>query len=163
MLQTGQKLSRPLFLVFLSAAVSSVPAAWGSPLQRQSEVPSVRVPSLVGQNLRRAQEILNGSRLRLGQVGRVPSSQPPDTILQQRPEAGAVVRTGSLIDVQVAAARALTRMPDLTGMAVAHARTVLAEVNLALARVAQATSDRPAGTNCARHRNSPACSNRHRP
>ncbi|PYT10388.1 MAG: hypothetical protein DMF60_00225 [Acidobacteria bacterium] len=144
MFQPEHKLkTRQLCTLLLYVAILNAPVGWGWQLQQRSQVPLVRVPPLIGQNLGRAQALLTGSGLRLGQVIRVVSGRPPDTVLQQKPEAGTFVRYGSLIDIAVATP---VLMPNLIGLDLAQARAVLSRLKLELTQVVQQVSQQRPGT-----------------
>lgn len=87
-------------------------------------------PSLVGRRLESAKQELEGTRLRLGSIARLPDTAPADTILAQDPPANAPVNTGGEIHLLVSDGPEAKQifMPDLLG------RT-LEEVQLLLARL----------------------------
>jgi eukaryotic-like serine/threonine-protein kinase len=61
---------------------------------------SVKVPALVGKSVTEAQEFLQRSYLKLGDLHRIASGEPADTVLVQTPEAGTVVDRDSKVNLQ---------------------------------------------------------------
>jgi beta-lactam-binding protein with PASTA domain len=75
----------------------------------------VRVPALVGQTLDAARRRLAEIELKL-QAAVVSSESPAGRVMEQQPAAGALVRRGSNVRLQVSAGPAAVKMPQVVGL-----------------------------------------------
>jgi hypothetical protein len=62
---------------------------------------TVEVPRLLGQTLEQAERTLEAAELRLGNISRMPSDQPQDTVISTNPSAGTTVDVGSPVDLVI--------------------------------------------------------------
>ncbi len=69
--------------------------------------PQITVPSVIGTDEKETAAILADSGLRLGQVTSQESDRPPGTIIDQNPKPGAPIKSGTAVDVVVAAPAAV--------------------------------------------------------
>lgn len=83
----------------------------------------VTVPTLTDKVFRLAEVTLQESGLELGEVARVNTPSPPETVILQSPAQGTVLQKGSTVDVLVSEGGRGTRYvtPDLTGMTLPQA------------------------------------------
>jgi len=76
----------------------------------------VAIPNVVGATLSVAYESIYREGLQVGRVEEKPSSsEPPNTVLAQRPAAGKVVRAGRRVDLSVSAGQDLEPTPQFVG------------------------------------------------
>ncbi len=97
--------------------------------------PPVRVPSVVGNTLARAIDILRGSELDAGPVDSVETEQAPGHVLFQQPKAGDLVQRNTRVALQVAVQSKYVKVPDVTKVPPAAARNRLEQVGLRLGAV----------------------------
>ena len=83
----------------------------------------VTVPQVAGEVFRLAQVGLRQAGLNLGELARVNSPSPVDTVILQSPPKGTVVQKDSAVDILASAGARLTRYvtPDLRGMTLPQA------------------------------------------
>jgi beta-lactam-binding protein with PASTA domain len=83
----------------------------------------VAVPPVTDKVFRLAEVTLKEAGLELGEVARVNSPSPPETVILQSPAQGTVLQKGSEVDMLVSAGGRGTRYvtPDLTGMTLPQA------------------------------------------
>jgi beta-lactam-binding protein with PASTA domain len=108
----------------------------------------ISVPRVIGQSAERARQSLEGASLALGQTAERPSARAsPGTILDQKPEAGAMVPPGTAIYVEVAVTPPPpVRVPNLRHLLVPEAEKRLAQAKLQLGTVTERQSDSTRGT-----------------
>jgi serine/threonine-protein kinase len=80
----------------------------------------------------------------------VPSQAAPGTVLAQKPKAGAKLKPGKTVVLQVAAPKAALSVPDVTGQPQQQAVSTLQQAGLK-ATTAQVPSAQPKGTVVAQH------------
>lgn len=100
------------------------------------------VPPLAGQTEAGAQQLLARAQLRPRAMGSEPSRLPRGRVIRSTPDAGTVVRVGSVVDYAIASGR--NRVPALRTLTVAQARAQLARAGFSLG--SQTTVERPGGT-----------------
>jgi beta-lactam-binding protein with PASTA domain len=103
------------------------------------------VPDLRGRSEAEARELLAGSRLQLGKVGRVAAQQAPGTVVRQSPAAKQTVARGSAVDIWLAMAPAI-KVPNLIGRPVKEAEAVLEKSGFRLGQVSTVAAGYPEGT-----------------
>ncbi len=69
------------------------------------------MPELVGLSLKKAARILRERNLFVGNITRVSSNRPPNTVLKQSPEAGSSVRVGVTVNLSVAEEKSPVGIP----------------------------------------------------
>jgi eukaryotic-like serine/threonine-protein kinase len=106
------------------------------------EVETVRVPSVTGENLARAEEILESFGLTLRVADQVPDAEVPSgSIIRQTPVANAQVEVGSTVDVVVSTGRTLVAVPEVVGVDEETAKDLLRQANLVPGNVTMQPSD----------------------
>jgi len=91
----------------------------------------VKVPNLVGLPVTEAQKRLEEAGLTLRIGGRLPSEkQPADEVVGTSPQAGAEVRQGFTIRVDISTGSRFVEVPDLRGRTVDEAKAMLSSVKL---------------------------------
>ncbi|MGE5582445.1 MAG: Stk1 family PASTA domain-containing Ser/Thr kinase [Bacillota bacterium] len=110
--------------------------------------PEVAVPNLVGQDLSKAREVLNQSKLKLRVVNRLYNSNyPAGMIISQKPSPGTEKRIYSEVEVVLSRGPQLVRVPDLTGKTQIEAELALEEAGLKLGDILTVNQpDSPEGT-----------------
>jgi beta-lactam-binding protein with PASTA domain len=112
-----------------------------APGNQVSVVLAARVPAIIGFRLDKAKATIESVCLVLGKIQKRISAKAVNTVLEQKPGAGAVATPGSAVDVVVAA-----RVPDLSGNTPAQAKKLLSAVGLELSEdIAKEVSDKPQG------------------
>jgi len=122
-----------------------------SPLQPEIEIEATRkivVPSLVGQDVDRARQWLE-EKYRLEQMAppqlveaeRRDSTAMANEILEQSPAAGETIDEGGVIRLVVSTGMVMAEVPDVTGMTVDRARTLLVSEGLQLGTTDYGNSD----------------------
>lgn len=91
---------------------------------------SVIVPNVVGQPLEKATEILEEADLEVGDVRKQETDRRPNTVLSQEPKARDKRRTGTSVDLVIAAPGSLVPVPDIRGMTLRDAAEALKKVGL---------------------------------
>ncbi|ACF10597.1 PASTA domain containing protein [Chlorobaculum parvum NCIB 8327] len=132
------------------AVMSTPPPADGASSEPRPQIEGLRpilitVPSLAGLSLDDARATLLDTNLRVGQVTRAESSDEPDTVIRQSPEARARVRPGTAVSL-VIAEPAMVTVPPLTGLPLNQARSILSELDLQFGQLTSAESDGEPGT-----------------
>lgn len=86
----------------------------------------VGTPQLVGEQYKRGQIILTGAGLTLGEVEKVSSGQPRDSVMAQYPPADTVLQKGGRVDLLVSSGppTPVFVMTDLTGRGLREAESV---------------------------------------
>src|SRR6266849_6397576 len=117
---------------------------------------SRQVPKLTGLSLNEASNLLERSRLELGNVSAGPGKGAPGTVYAQRPQAGTWVKTMSRIDVEIvelpksppapAKVPILVFVPNLFGQTSKGAEQVLIEHGLSLGSVSSGSASVTPGT-----------------
>jgi eukaryotic-like serine/threonine-protein kinase len=101
---------------------------------------SVQVPALVGTTVDTARTTLDQTGLLLVVTeDREESAAPAGQIMAQRPMAGSKLRAGDPVDVIVARAPALVKVPNVVGQPVAEARSRLDKARLVVSNVVEQT------------------------
>jgi len=91
----------------------------------------VEVPSLVGEEVSRAREILEERGLVFGVMGENFSEEmPPGFILSQSPEEGLTVMRGRTVEVLVSLGQETVMIPDVAGFKVPQAKILLERAGL---------------------------------
>jgi serine/threonine-protein kinase len=128
-------------------AVAKEPAPVLAPAQ-------IEVPLLTGLQSREAQGKLASVGLEIGPVAVVDSPAPANSVLEQKPEAGARVDAGSEVSLRVASGLTV-RLPELVGFGLAEAGCRLRDAGLRSEPIVEGKSgpdytvaelDPPAGT-----------------
>ncbi len=106
----------------------------------------VIVPNLIHSDPERVQQILEKSRLALGNVAHEESDSFIGLITAQSPQPGTRVKAGTPVSVTVASERPLVTVPDLVKREEATAAAMLSDAGLQMGVVAQQDSDESSGT-----------------
>ena len=93
------------------------------------------VPDLAGLTLDEARGLLEKTRLRPGNVTRVPGEAAAETVVGQAPPASTSLDPGSGVDIQLSTGPQAVALPDLVGKTVAEALAALAGLPLRIVRV----------------------------
>lgn len=105
------------------------------------------VPDLEGLTPEAAEDALAGDELALGDVSEAFSDRAePGTIIATSPEAGVELDHGSSVDVIVSKGPQLYGIPDVVGVPVEEARTIVDESGFAVGEEAEEFSDAAKGT-----------------
>ena len=108
----------------------------------------VQAPEIVGHTMDEAKEILKelGLDVKIGME--LPSSDVPEgVIMSQTPDAGASIKSGQSIEVNVSKGKVDGNVPDVVGKSLANARTMLETYKFKVGNVTEETSDSiPKGT-----------------
>ena len=110
-----------------------------------AEPARVTTPNVVGHDEQAAIRRLTAADLTLGRVRREESRQPEGTVVSQTPAADQRTRSGTAVDL-VVAARRTAQVPDLMGHLAGDAARLLAEAGLRQGRVRQQESRQRTGT-----------------
>ncbi|MEW6427138.1 MAG: PASTA domain-containing protein [Thermodesulfobacteriota bacterium] len=106
---------------------------------------TVQVPDLAGLSRDEGIRLLGRSQLNVGAIGERQDVRPANTIVAQKPPAGAVVPPWTPVAFAVAAARPV-EVPDLRGLKLARAEAVLRKAGLASGEVRNRPSPQPENT-----------------
>lgn len=110
------------------------------------DVQDTRTPALAGLSYGEASRLAEEAGLELRSYPSSVTDMPPETVTEQSPPAGAVVRIGRTVSVGVNVPGEADRMPTLTGLQESDAVTTLRELALPAPDVAYAFDERPAGS-----------------
>jgi beta-lactam-binding protein with PASTA domain len=110
---------------------------------RHSGPATRRVPSVVGLRQTEAQRAAFARSFRVKSTFRA-TANPPGTVVDQAPNAGAALQKGALMFIVVSGGQKKALVPRLTGLKLAAAKRLVDSVHLS-ARVQTVTSDKPAG------------------
>lgn len=106
----------------------------------------LRVPHAEGLTLARASALLTEAGLAIAGVESLRSpTLPPGQVISTRPPAGVEVDEGERIAILIASRVGIFPMPNLVGMNLEAARTIITTQGLVLGEVKQAPSDEPTG------------------
>ncbi len=118
-------------IVFLAAVVLSLIGVWM--LFNLNRPKLIAVPNIVGLTLDEARSTLAGSKLELRIDARIPNDKVElDHVSAVRPAPGEKVREGARLAVTLSSGSKFVSVPDLRGMTVDKAKTVLNSLNLEL-------------------------------
>ncbi len=117
---------------------SAVRVWYEYPSKPPPEPQRVPVPSVVGNTLARANDILLAAELAPGPVASVETELPPGHVLSQNPKAGDSVPRNTRVALQVAVQSRFVKVPELTDNTPAAARSALERVGLHLGAVTPA-------------------------
>jgi beta-lactam-binding protein with PASTA domain len=92
--------------------------------------PIVEVPSIVGESLREAAEILNKNGLTVGELIEESTDERPGVVLDQEPEAGTLVDINSPVNIVFSVAEPLITVPDVRNLSRNEAIAILKETGL---------------------------------
>jgi beta-lactam-binding protein with PASTA domain len=106
----------------------------------------VAVPNLINQSLSSAAEILKEKKLNIFVSGRIESSWPKDTVLEQKPEPGEKITEGSSVKVVVSKGLSMVVVPDVLGELLDEAREILKKEGLNSTIGRRLESDKPIST-----------------
>ncbi|MEZ0326409.1 MAG: PASTA domain-containing protein, partial [Fimbriimonas sp.] len=120
-----------LSIVFLGAVVLSLIGVWMLlNLQRPKQV---AVPNIVGLTTQEAREVLKDSKLEMKVEARLPSEKVEmDHVIETKPNAGDKLIEGTRVAVIISSGSQFVAVPDLRGVTVDKARTILANLGLEL-------------------------------
>lgn len=90
----------------------------------------VAVPDVVGLSLNEAEEVLSEVHFLVEQTPDSTSPQPAGTVVRQDPEGGSLLLQGKAVRLWVSTGEALVAVPDLVGLDITTARTLLASQGL---------------------------------
>lgn len=107
---------------------------------------TVQVPDVVGQTAADAGALLRKAGLATPRAFRVPSSEPRDTVVAQRPPAGSEVRKGTAVRINIsdgtrAAVPSGSEVPDVVGLPETEATTTLEDAGFTVGVRRETTSD----------------------
>jgi serine/threonine-protein kinase len=102
------------------------------------------MPDVVGLAAAEAVRVLQERKL-TPVIEQVPSSEPPGTVLTQKPEAGKRAKPGTRVVLEVARGEAAVPVPDATGQSEQQAASTLQQSGLT-ARIVRVPSTQPKGT-----------------
>jgi tetratricopeptide (TPR) repeat protein len=104
--------------------------------------PTVEVPDLRGQKISQASKALTSKGLKLGAQREAPSDTgSKGQIVEQSPEAGRDVQTGTSVKVTISSGPSTVEIPDVVGKSRDEVRTILHAAGLLLGTVDKAPSD----------------------
>lgn len=109
------------------------------------QVSEARTPALAGLPIGEAQRLAEEAGLALRSYGVEVRGTAPETVTEQSPPAGTVVRRGRTISVGVNVPVDADRMPALTGISETDAMATLRELSLSSPAVTYAFDERPVG------------------
>lgn len=109
-------------------------------------VEEVRVPQVVGMSLDDAYATLQDLDLDVTSYSKDVTGRPVNSVVDQSPDPGAVVRRGRSVSLGVHIPPESTQMPSLRGRSAEEAERLLSNVGLTLGEIAYAFSDDPEGT-----------------
>lgn len=117
--------------VATTAAVTPepTPSLSATPTRKPKPV-EVRVPVLTG-TLADAERVLRDAGLFVGEIARSPSPEAAGAVLEQSPDAGALVQRGSTVNLEVASGT--NAVPDVAGLTAAAATAELESAGFAAA------------------------------
>jgi serine/threonine-protein kinase len=107
------------------------------------DVPTVEVPSVVGQTFDQASATLVEAGFKVARVDEV-SDQPIDTVIKQSPDSGRLLAKGRTVTLTVSG-RQVT-VPDLTGKPFEEAQAALQKLGLTATRVDVDSPDKAPGS-----------------
>jgi serine/threonine-protein kinase len=140
-----RRTGRYVLLGLAVLAVLALAGAAGWALFRPGEE-QVRVPNLVGSPLEQATQTLQQRDLELGETTERADAQAPEgTVVEQSPDAAALVDPGTTVDVVVSTGPERTLVPQVVGLDVADARPLITEAGLTIGTVNEVSSDQPEG------------------
>jgi beta-lactam-binding protein with PASTA domain len=106
----------------------------------------IPIPDVVGYDGETGQMLVQASGLRVGSVDSAQTAAPKGVIVNTRPPAGKALDPGGSVTLVVSAGAPTIAVPDLTGLTLEEARTVLEQANLTLGTYFRRTSDAQSGT-----------------
>ena len=136
---------RPVFLggASLSLAVT-MSACTDDSTGSDASADTATVPSLTGDSLESAEDLLQDEDLKLGQVEKEPSASEPGTVLKQSEDPGAVVPLGTVVELVVASA--MPRVPSVVGLNAGAAERQLEKEGFDVERRMETDSSAVSGT-----------------
>ena len=148
--EDGRKRFNWAYLVLILAAIAlAIPASafirshmGGSDPNEIRPGDIVQAPEIVGRTLNEAKDILAefGLDVKIGME--LPSSDVPEgVIMSQTPDAGASIKSGQSIEVNVSKGKVDGNVPDVVGKSLANARTMLETYKFKLGTVSEEISE----------------------
>lgn len=118
-------------IAFFGAVVLSLLGVWI--VFNMSQPKLVVVPNVKGAKLAEARKTLEGLKLKIRIIGKETSETiGPDTILDMMPAAGRKLHEGSMVGVKISTGSRYVELPDLKGVTMDKARSMLEALNLTL-------------------------------
>ena len=111
----------------------------------------IPVPDVVGYNGAVGQSLIQAAGLAVGPVDSAQTPEPNGVIVSTRPPTGRALDPGERVTLVVSAGAPTITVPDLTGLTLDSARTVLEQANLTLGTYFGKTSNAPPGTVIEQH------------
>jgi serine/threonine-protein kinase len=145
---TPQKMKKerdvPVWLLFITVFVGAVAISligvWM--LFNLNKPRTVEVPTLRGLSVAEARSVLKNSKLNLRIITRRPTDQMEmDRVLESDPEKGESIREGGEVGVVLSAGSRYVLVPDLAGLTIDKAKSVLSSLNLDLDDTVERASD----------------------
>jgi eukaryotic-like serine/threonine-protein kinase len=106
----------------------------------------IPVPDVVGYDGTIGQSLIQAAGLKVGSVDSAQTAASRGVIVNTRPPAGKALDPGGRVTLVVSAGAPTITVPDLTGLTLDSARTVLEQANLTLGTYLRRTSSARAGT-----------------
>lgn len=134
----------PVWLLFITVFVGAVAVSligvWM--LFNLNKPRTVEVPTLRGLSVSEARSVLKNAKLNLRIVTRRASDQMEmDRVLESDPEKGEPIREGGEVGVVLSAGSRYVLVPDLAGLTIDKAKSVLSSLNLELDDTVERASD----------------------
>lgn len=113
---------------------------------KEEEEEKVKVPNVVGGNIKKAAIIIEEAKLTVGGIKKLISGEEPDTVLEQKPEAGTEVYIGSSVDLVIAVRKGTVKVPSIVKHTKKDADKIIKDAGLKVGNVTEEVSKVTSGT-----------------
>lgn len=118
-----------LFTTFLAAVALALVGFWV--VFNLNKPRTVAIPNITGLSVTEARDVLKGAKLELRVGSRQANDKvESDHVIDVNPEAGEKIREGGTVNVTVSLGSRMVAVPDLKGLTLDKAKTVLGNLNL---------------------------------
>ena len=145
MVRSRPRRSNPFRVLLALALLTAFAGLIGLLGVRYVQVGEVKVPDIVGENVRDASRTLQNLGFEVSTYPDSTRSAPPESVTSQTPTAGASVRRGRGVALGVSTAGE-TSVPRLVGLGRSEAEAALESAGLELSRLAFRNAPQPEGT-----------------
>ncbi|MFX0199204.1 MAG: PASTA domain-containing protein [Candidatus Hodarchaeota archaeon] len=105
----------------------------------------MKVPNVIGMKREEAVEIIERTKLKVGRILEKESEEPPDIVIEQKPEAGVKVAVDTAIDITLSKPEMVV-VPNLIGLRREEAERVASETHLKIGKIIVRKSKKPKDT-----------------
>ncbi|WDU84074.1 Stk1 family PASTA domain-containing Ser/Thr kinase [Caloramator sp. Dgby_cultured_2] len=137
----GKRNKKPLIISIVIILFLSITALGYFVFNKYFVIKDVKVPNVVGLSEEEARKIFESNKLIMEIEGTQSSDLPEGTVISTIPEEGTTVKENSVVKVIVSSGPKMVAVPDLKGLDLTYAETLLRKYKLTLGNIEKQYSD----------------------